>query len=181
MIGRRGMLWAGIGLAVHQETGPAAALPVPPAGALAFRMIRHGSEIGLQTLTFERQGSTLTVHCAADVQVKIVSVTVARYTHRVVETWKGDTLTSLTGETNKNGQQDWMNARRISGGLVVFGSKTNLYIAPEPACTTTYWDRQKLDAPLIDLEGGVLLRPNLVGSRAETVPAGDGGVIQADR
>jgi hypothetical protein len=181
MIGRRGMLRAGVGLAVHQETRAAAALPVPSAGALAFRLIRHGSQIGRQTLTFERQGDTLIVRVAVDVLVEIISIPVARYRQRVVETWRGDTLTGLTGETDRNGQQDWMNARRISGGLVVFGSKTDRYIAPEPAGTTTYWNKRTLDAPLIDLEGGALLRLKLVVSRAETVPAGTGGMIQADR
>jgi hypothetical protein len=182
MIGRRGMLWAGVGLAVRQEMRPAAASLVPSAaGTLAFRLIRHGSEIGRQTLSFERQGDALTVRVAADVLVEILSIPVARYTQRVVEIWRGDTLIRLAGETDKNGQQDWMNARRTNGGLVVLGSKTERYVAPDPAGTTTYWNERMLDAPLISVEGGALLHPKLAVSRSETVPVGHGGKIPADR
>jgi hypothetical protein len=153
---------------------------MPSAGTLAFRLIRHGSEIGRQTLTFEHQGDALTVRVAADVLVEILSIPVARYTQRAVETWRGDTLTSLTGETDKNGQKDWMNARRTNEGLVVYGSRAERYIAPDRAGTTTYWNKRTLNAPLISLEDGALLRPKLAMSRAETVPVGTGGEIPAD-
>jgi hypothetical protein len=166
---------------VGQETRPAAASPVPSSGTLAFRLIRHGSEIGRQTLTFERLGDTLTVQAAADVLVKIVSIPVARYTQRAVETWRGDTLIGLTGETDNNGHRDWMNARRTNGGLVVFGSRAEHYIAPDRAGTTTYWNKRTLDAPLISLRDGALLRPTLAVSHSETVAVGTGGGISADR
>jgi hypothetical protein len=148
---------------------------------LAFRMIRHGSEIGRQTLTFERQGDTLTVRVVADVLVEIAFIPVARYTQRAVETWSGDMLTGLSGETDKNGQPDWMHARRINAGLEVFGSRTERYIAPDRAGTTTCWNKRTLDAPLISLEDGALLRPVLTVSRSETVAVGTGGEIPADR
>jgi hypothetical protein len=131
VISRRCMLLTGAGLAVRQGTRPGAASPAPSSGALAFRLIRHGSEIGRQTLNFERLGDTLTVRVVADVLVEIISIPVARYTQRVVETWRGDTLTSLTGETDKNGQRFWMEARRTNNGLVVLGSRTERYIAPD--------------------------------------------------
>ena len=62
----------------------------------------------------------------------LLSIPIVRYTHRAVETWQGGTLISVTGETDKNGQHQWVNARRTSEGLVVLGSKTERYIAPEP-------------------------------------------------
>lgn len=181
MIGRRDMLWAGLGLAVPLATRPAAALPIPSSGRLAFRLSRHGSEIGRETLTFERQGDTLAVRVATDVLVEILSIPVARYTQRGVETWRGDTLISLTGETDKNGHQDWMNARRTSEGLVVSGSGTERYTAPDRTGATTYWNKRTLDAPLISLEDGALLRPKLAVSRSESILAGTAGQIPADR
>jgi len=181
MIGRRGMLSVALGCTAFRETRAAAAAPVPPAGTLAFRLIRHGSEIGLQTLSLERQGDTLTVRVVVDVRVEILSIPVASYTQRVVETWRGNTLTSLTGETDKSGQRDWVNAHQTSLGLVVQGSKTERYIAPEPVGTTAYWNKRTLDDPLISLEDGALLRPKLAVSRSETVQVGNGGKITADR
>ena len=158
----------------------AAALPVPPGGALAFRLIRRGSEIGRHTLTFEHDGDILTVHTAVDAVVTLVSIPIVRYRHRVVETWRGDTLTGLAGETDKNGQHEWMNAHRVGEGLVVLGSKTERYIAPEPAGATTYWNRRMLDGPMISLEDGVLLRPKVEVHPAENVPLASGAKIPAD-
>ena len=88
-----------------------------------------------------------------------------------VETWQGGTLVGLSAETDKNGQREWVNARRTGEGLVVTGSRTARYVAPEPAIATSYWDRRMVDGPMISLEDGVLLRPKVAVRRAETDPA----------
>jgi len=177
MIGRRAVLLAGAGLAARQAV---AALPVPPAGGLAFRLVRHGNEIGRHTLTFERQGDTLTARVAVDAVVSFLSVPIVRYTHRVVETWQGGTLVGLVGETDKNGQREWVNARRASEGLVVLGSRAARYIAPESATGTSYWNKRMLDGPMISLEDGVLLRPKVAVHPSETIRLASGGTIAAD-
>src|SRR5271165_717908 len=103
-IGRRTLFTAGTcAVAVRTIRPAAAALPVPPSGSLAFRLIRHGGEIGRHTLTFGSHGDVLTVHTAVDALVTLISIPIVRYTHRVVETWQGQRLTSLAGETDKNG------------------------------------------------------------------------------
>ena len=157
-----------------------AALPVPPAGGLAFRLVRHGNEIGRHTLTFERQGDTLTARVAVDALVTLLSIPIVRYTHRVVETWQGGTLIGLVGETDKNGQREWMNARRTSEGLVVLGSRTERYIAPERAIGTSYWNKRMLDGPMISLEDGVLLRPKVSVYPTEPIRIASGGTIPAE-
>jgi hypothetical protein len=177
VISRRAVLLAGGGLAA----GPAfAGLPVPLGNALAFRLIRHGSEIGRHIVNFERQGDAVTVHVAVDAVVSLLSVPLFRYTHRVVESWQGGTLVGLTGETDKNGQHEWVNARRTSEGLVVLGSKTARFIAPEPAIGTTYWNRHMVEGPMISLEDGVLLRPRVEVRRAEAIRLASGATITAD-
>jgi hypothetical protein len=177
MNGRRAVLMAGAAVVAHRA---AAALPVPPDNALAFRLIRHGSDIGRHTLTFERQGDALTVRIAVDALVSLLSIPIVRYTHRAVETWQGDTLVALTGQTNKNGQQEWINARRTSEGMVVAGSKTARYVAPEQAIGTSYWNKRMLNGPMISLEDGVLLRPKVAERQPEAIPLASGGTIPAD-
>ena len=100
---RRAVLLAGAAALVRPT---AAALPVPQGDSLAFRMIRHGSDIGRHTLTFDRQGDTLTIHVAVDALVTLLSIPIVRYRHRVVEVWQAGSLLSLTGETDKNGQHE---------------------------------------------------------------------------
>jgi hypothetical protein len=178
VIGRRGVLLAGACVVARQA---AAALPIPPDNALAFRLIRHGSEIGRHTLAFDRQGETLTVHIAVDAKITLLTIPVAHYTHRSVETWQGDTLVGLTGQTNKNGEQGWMNARRTSEGLVVLGSKAARYVAPPQAIGVSYWNKRMLNGPMISLENGELLRPKVAADKTEAVPLATGGTIPADR
>ena len=157
-----------------------AALPVPPGDTLAFRLMRHGYEIGRHTLTFERQDDALTVRIAVDVVVTVFSIPVVRYAHRVVESWQGGLLVGLDGETDKNSDHEWVKARRIDEGLEVTGSKTERYIAPEPAIGTTYWNRRMVDGPMISLEDGVLLRPAVELHPAEVIQLACGDTIQAD-
>jgi hypothetical protein len=178
VIGRRAVMLAGAAGLVRPAL---AAVPVPPGDILAFRLIRHGSEIGRHTLTFDPKGDMLSVHIAVDALVTLLSIPMARYTHRVTEVWQDGMLAGVTGETNKNGRHEWVNAHRGPEGLVVLGSKTERYVAPEPAGSTSYWNRRLLDGPMISLEDGVLLRPKVVEERADKIKLASGGTIPADR
>jgi hypothetical protein len=161
------------------HASPTTALPVPPNDTLAFRMMRHGSEIGRHTLTFAQDGGALTVHIVVDALVTFVSIPIARYKHRSVETWHGTTLVGLTAETDKNGDREWMNAQRADDGLVVLGSKTKRYLAPGAAIPTSYWNKRMLDGPMISLEDGVLLSPKIADLRTDNVRLASGSVIPA--
>ena len=117
MIGRRGLLLAGAATTVARQA--MGALPVPPGDSLAFRLMRRGSEIGRHSLTFERQGDTLTVRVAVEARVTLLSVPIVHYSHEVVETWQRGMLAGITGRTNKNGRTEWVQRaphRRGTGG-----------------------------------------------------------------
>jgi hypothetical protein len=166
------MLFTGALAAARQAV---AALPVPRANRLDFRIIRHGDEIGRHTVTFEPRGELLIVHVTVDALVTLLSLPIVRYAHRATETWQGETLVGLTAETDKNGRHQWASARRTDEGLVVLGSQTQRYVAPEPAATTSYWDKRALTRPMISLEDGVLLRPMVAEHKADAIPSASGG------
>jgi hypothetical protein len=176
MIGRRCVLLAGAALAAR----PAAALPVPKDDTLAFRMVRHGDEIGTHNLTFRQSGDALTVHIAVDAVVTLISIPIVRYKHRSVETWQGTTLVGLTGETDKNGQRGWVDARRTDEGLVVTGSQTARYIAADSAIPTSYWNKRMLSGKMISLEDGVLLSPKVADLRTDSIRLASGRMIAAN-
>jgi hypothetical protein len=171
------MLFAAACIAARRA---AASLPVPPTQTLAFRLIRHGNEIGHHTLTFDQQGDVLTAHVAVDALVSLLSIPIVHYSHRATETWHGDTLVALSGETDKNGRKGWVNARRTDEGLVVLGSQTKRYLAPDDAIGTSYWNKRMLDGPMISLEDGVLLQPKVAARPAETIRLASGGTIPAE-
>ena len=177
MIGRRAVLLAGAGAIARPA---AAALPVPPGDRIAFAMIRHGNDIGRHVLTFERDGDTMTVHVTVDAQVAFLSIPIVRYTHRATEIWNGDTLVSLNGQTNRNGDHQWMNAHRTDDGLAVLGSGTAPYIAPPSALGITYWNKHQLDVPMIGMDDGILQRPKVAFRETENIPLAAGGTVAAD-
>jgi hypothetical protein len=176
-IGRRAVIGAAMVVAARRVW---ATLPVPASNERAFRMIRHGSEIGRHTLTFDRTEKTVIVRVAVDARVTLLSIPIVRYTHRVVEVWQDGMLASVTGETDKNGQHEWVKAQRTQEGVVVLGSKTERYVAPEPGGCTSYWNRRTLERPMISMEDGVLLRPKIVEHPAETIPLASGSSITAN-
>jgi len=179
MIGRRAVLLGGAAAVTGAASG-AAALPVPSGDSLAFRMLRHGSEIGTHALTFSHDGAMLTVRIVVDALVTFASIPIARYSHRGVETWRDTTLVGLTGDTDKNGTRNWVRAQRTDEGLVVLGSQTRRYISPESAIPTSYWNKRMLDGPMISLEDGVLLSPKVADLRMESVRLASGLMIAAD-
>jgi hypothetical protein len=142
-------------------------------------MMRHGSEIGTHTLTFGQDGDALVVRIVVDALVTFASIPIARYKHRSVETWHGTTLVGLTAETNRNGDREWMNAQRTGDGLVILGSQTKRYLAPDAASPTSYWNKRMLDGPMISLEDGVLLKPKVSDLRTDSVRLASGGMIAA--
>jgi Family of unknown function (DUF6134) len=183
VLGRRGVLSGAAmlsGVAAVMGRPALAALPVPSGDVLAFRLVRHSDAIGTHRVTFERDGGILTVRTAIDVLVTLLSIPVARYTHRSTETWQGTTLIGLSGETHKNGENEWINARRTDEGLVVLGSQTARYVAPEAAKPTSYWNRQTLGGQMISMEDGVLLDMKLAEHRADRVRLASGSEIPAN-
>jgi hypothetical protein len=73
-----------------------------------------------------------------------------------------------------------MSARRTGEGLVVLGSRAARYVAPEAAIGTTYWNKRVLEGPMISLEDGVLLRPQVALRGRETIRVASGDAIPAD-
>jgi hypothetical protein len=175
-IGRRAVLAAGLGMAGRAS----ADVKLPAGNVLAFRMIRHGGEIGKHVVTFVPQGDALTVHVTVDALVTLLAIPIVRYTHRATESWQGGTLVGLTGTTTKNSEHEWVSASRAGDSLVVTGSKTARYVAPASAIPTSYWNKHMLSGPMISLEDGVLLRPDVTQHPTEPLKVASGGSIPAE-
>jgi hypothetical protein len=154
-----------------------AAIAAPP--SLAFRMVRHDTDIGRHVLTFVPDGDTLTVHVTVDALVTLLSIPLVRYTHRATEIWHGGTLISVSATTDKNSEHEWVNARRDGASLVVTGSKTERYIAPENALATSYWNKRLLAGPMISMEDGVLLQPSIDALPEAPITSASGTAIPA--
>jgi hypothetical protein len=177
MIARRALLLTGA--AVLTTKVAEAGLPVPSRGTLAFRVMRHGSQIGTHTLTFRNNGDTLEVDVVADVLVKFGPIPFVRYAHQAREYWRGDRLIGVSGRTNRNGKNLQMEAQWTAAGLAVDGSGTKRYIAPENALATTYWNSRMLLGPMIGTQDGMLVRPVVTQHATDPIRLASGAHIAA--
>jgi hypothetical protein len=171
VIGRRSLLAGMVALPFAQAR---AALPIPSNNRLAFHIIRKGSTIGEHSVDFAQAGDALTVSVAADIVVGIGPIALFRYTHRATVRWQADQVVSVDATTNDDGTSRHMRARRDESGLVVEGSNSPRYVAPQPSLPGTHWNRAMLDAPFINTEDGRLMSPRvtLVGMEEVEVIGG---------
>jgi hypothetical protein len=181
MITRRGLI-SGTGLAIALPRAAQAALPVPPGDRIGFRLVRNGDVIGSHALGFTRQGDTLVVSVAIDIQVKLLGIPLYRYSHRATERWQGDRFMSIDSRTDRDGSPRTMQALRGPDGLVhVTGTLTEPYVAPEGVLPSTYWNKAMLRPQLINSENGRLMQLPLTPGNIESVPMASGQTIQARR
>ncbi len=170
------------GLAASAGTEPPARkLPVPAGGSLAFRILRNGSEIGRHVVTFRQDGDTLRVDVAVDIVVKFGPIPVYRYVHRASEFWRDGVLIAADGKTNDDGKARSMTARLGPEGLVVEGTLGGRYVAPPGTLVANHWNRDELNGPMINPQGGKLLRPLVTRGPEEPVALASGGKLPARR
>jgi hypothetical protein len=79
---------------------------------IKFAAFRNGEQIGSHRLTFERDGDRLVVTTSIDLAVKMIGVTLYRYTHRSREIWIGEELNAFDSQTDDNGDPYTVRARR---------------------------------------------------------------------
>ncbi len=188
MIGRRNFLnlsLAGLSIGAVGLAGVSpvrAALPTPPGGRLAFRVIRKEKEIGAHELSFETTASGLIVRIDVELIVRLGPVPLYRYRHQATETWEGERVIALDAATNDNGRDEFARAERGADGLLhVSGSKVDDYVAPADASPATHWNRAMLNGPLIHTQDGRLMQPAVADLGVERIAAADGDPIEASR
>lgn len=179
-IGRRTLLaWS---LAAAGMGRPPELPALPPGDALAFRVMRYGSQIGTHTLAFERlPNGGLDVHIAVNVVVKFGPIPLVRYIHANIESWRERALAGLVSHTDRNGTELQMRAWRARPGLEVEGTDTPQYVAPANALPTTYWNSRMLWGPVIGTQRGTLVNPKVTELGVQSVLLASGKPIQARR
>lgn len=165
---RRRLLLAG--MAALPASGALAALPVPAARRLDFRVVRNGSGIGRHVLAFEPDGSRLTVRISVDLAVGFGPITLYRYTHRAVERWEDGRVVSFEAQTNDDGSRSTITMRREGDALAVDSSRAGRFIAPPGALPATHWNRRMLDGPFINTQTGEVLTPTVRREGPEPLP-----------
>lgn len=167
MIRRRSLV---AGAALSLLARPAfAILPVPRGNYLRFRIIREGQDIGLHALDFSPEPQRLLIQIAIDIHLALGPTPIFAYRQRAIETWLQDQFVGFHSRTEVNGRRLDAWVRRSGQGLAVDGNTVARYIAPETALPTTYWNRQLLDAAMIDSQSGRLLHPKVTYAGSDQI------------
>lgn len=166
-----GGLAAAGGLMLAGPVG-ALALPAPGGRQIAFDIRREGTSIGRHAVRFSQAGELLEVDVEIDISVSFAFIPVFSYRHWNHEVWRDGRLVSLDSETDDDGRQTTVTARRRGGGLWVEGGE-GAFLAPSDVLPTSYWNRRTVEqSRLLDSQHGRLLevRPEFVGE--ERLPGG---------
>lgn len=138
---------------------PASAAPAP----LNFRLIRNGTAVGTHQVTFrDLPGGGLEARSLVRVEVKLIGITVYRYSHETVENWRGDRLVSLGSRLDRNGTPGFCEARAEGGQILLRGTAGEARL-PAEAAPLTWWRRATLTdgGPLFDPRMGQAVAPQL--------------------
>jgi hypothetical protein len=151
MIARRALLAAPLALAAARAR---AGTGEPVSGRLGFSVVRKGSEIGTHALTFRRAGAVLEVQIDVRMAIGIGPITLFRYRHTGVETYREDRFAELATTTDNDGEALHVTARREAAGVVVDSSKLGRQTLPAAALPLTHWNIANMAAPLFNPQDG---------------------------
>ncbi len=182
IIGRRAALGLGAAGIVVLAGARARAQTIPPTGQLAFDLVRNGSRIGQETVTFRQSGSQLTVDVEVSIHVTIAMIPVYRLHHQETETWDDGQILSFAATTLKNGRTFYAQGWRVNDKFMARGSAhPDAYVAPPDALPTSQWNHVMLDGPMINTQDGRLMHPVVTAAGTAEVTSADGSRTPARR
>ncbi|WP_459696088.1 DUF6134 family protein [Acidisoma sp. C75] len=180
--GRRSLLGLGGGAAALWvlRGQPGFAQVIPADRRLAFDLMRNGSKIGEETVTFHQAGDDLTVTVEASIRVRMAFVTLYHLEHHETESWSGGRLLSFAATTLKNGRNFFAQGWRVHEDFMVRGTAVPApYVAPPGALPTSQWNHAMLRGPMINTQDGRLMRPVVTDLGIAEVSTAAGTTIPA--
>jgi len=90
-------------------------------------------------------------------------------------------LIAADGKTNDDGKARSMTARLGPEGLVVEGTLGGRYVAPKGTMIANHWNRDELKGPMVNPQGGKLLRPVVTPGPEQAIALASGKTVPAKR
>lgn len=178
---------------------PVSAENASPYGrTLTFAAYRNGQEIGKHALVFRDNAGRKTISTSIDFAVTALGLTVYRYRHRSEETWIDGAFRSLKAESDDNGKQYLVDARRENDGIAVRRQSIDTLlglsmsdlglrrpdvsreILPAGTLPSTHWSyHQVKQSALLNTQSGLLSKIAVTPSGRDMVKTPDGTVEAA--
>jgi len=173
MIGRRGVFASGAALALMSGTG----LAPPP--EIRFEVMRNGSRIGHQSVTFQQRETVLQADTTAEIIVRFGPIVLFRYNHSVRETWRDGQFESLDSTTNDNGKPFRVHAERGPDGVTVEASTIPRDVRPPETIPLTHWNILCMERPLFNPQDGARIESRVIPHGEEMVALANGAMVRA--
>lgn len=111
---------------------------------LTYAVLRNGDRIGSQSIKVTRDGAERTVQIKTDVVVRMAMIPVYRFEQDSREVWRAGRLTSLTSETNDDGDRHdlWVSTIGDHLDVVGDGKRTKMEAGILPA---SLWNHALVD------------------------------------
>jgi hypothetical protein len=145
---------------------PMAALAAP--GAVRFRVLREGREIGTHQVRLSGNAAKLSVQTEIALHVKLAGFTVFRLRHDITEEWANDRLQRLTSRHDRNGTVTEARVVAEGNALVAEGPEGAARL-PANAAPLTWWNGAHFARPLIRPLTGKLIP---AAAARSTLPGG---------
>ncbi len=139
-----------------------------PASNVSFEVRRNGHKIGHHQVQFSGNETDFITTISATMSVSFGPVTVWRYQHDVVETWRGGQLEAFQSRSMTNGKQEQVIAVRTPAGFRV-ETPSRAKVFPADVLPLTHWNMHGLQNPLFNPQSGAALH--------ERVSRQDGQVV----
>lgn len=140
---------------------------------IAFNVLRKGKEFGTHTISFDVESED-SFTATSDVELKagLGPITVFRYELDATETWEDGNLVGLSGRTNDDGDDEYVEASMSGDSLAIEGSAYT-GDAPIGIIPSSHWNiQQAFSDQILSTESGELLDTSVEKIGRETITIG---------
>jgi hypothetical protein len=154
----------------------------PYGDRIIFNAYRNGEMIGQHAVAFRHEGNQLFVTTSVDFAVKMVGLTVYRYTLRSQEKWSGNTFQNLISKADDDGKKFYLGVQHEGDALIVDHDEAGKQrdSLPGSVIPASHWNiLQTSQHALLNAQTGKLEKVQVTPLGRETIKTSS-GQIEAD-
>lgn len=142
-----------------------------------FTASRGSSSAGSQQITLTRSGDIVTVDLQTRLKVRLLGIPVFRYSLNSREIWEGGVLQRISGKTDDNGKDAFVEAKRTGAGLDVKGSDFTGVVKGNIA-STSFFTTSLLDRNIwVSTQGGKPIDVKVTRKGKATLDVANGPIV----
>lgn len=149
----------------------------PPAGELAYRVVRKGSEIGRHTTRIQATAGGVRVDNRIQIEVGALGFVLFRYEHSSYEVWDQDGLLEISARTNDDGKIHEISGARRGEMLQLTGDAKTTEISPLTPTTGLWHPRTPQVRELLDLDDADVTHTRPTPGESDRVRVPGEGVV----